>query len=216
MSKTTAESCIRHGPGPRLPSANSREEHQVTVEALVCRALLGIVFAASAFAKLRNRQAFESFVSWLAGLPWVSSGARPVAVMMTATEGLVVVLVALPSTWSAGLTLAAAALTVFAAGTFAVTRSGPRTPCHCFGPSQIPLGRRHGVRNVLLCAAALGAGGRGPVPDAPAGIVLCLDAGAALALVVLFFDELAAFLVSSGPAPAAPRHGPTARIGGTS
>lgn len=171
----------------------------MTYAALADRGLLGLVFAVSAFTKLRSRLAFQRFASWLSALPGLPALGRPAAAAMAAAEGGIAVLVALPWTWRAGLVLAAAALAVFLAGTLAVVRAGVRTPCQCFGTSAVPLGRRHVARNAVLCAAAaIGAAGVGPGTAVPAGIALCLGVAVFAAMFVLFLDDLAGFLAGSG------------------
>jgi len=168
--------------------------------ALGCRALIGLVFAVSAVAKLRSRPAFRSFTSWLAALPLPLVRGRPtmVATAMAGTEIVVVVLVAVPASARAGLLLAAAVLAVLAAGVHIALRRGANAPCRCFGATGATgaaLGPRHVARNLLLCAAAA-AGGAAATGSAgqPAGIGISLGAGAAVALVVIFLDDLVAVL----------------------
>lgn len=172
---------------------------------LSSRALIGIVFAMSAFTKLRSRSAFRSFVSWLSALPvpLARTWPRACAVLMTGAECAVVLLLALAWTWPAGLLLAGVILAVFAIGTLVALRHGASTPCQCFGTAAVPLGRHHLVRNLLLCGVAVaGAAGEtaataGTVP--PAGAVTSLGAGVVVALFVVFYDDLTVLL-------AVPRH----------
>jgi hypothetical protein len=171
--------------------------------ALGCRCLAGLVFALSAFSKLRSRPAFRAFAAWLASLPVLPARARRVAApAMAVTEVTIVVLLALPWTVLAGLLLAAAALAVFAAGTFVAVRRGTREPCQCFGASTSPLGLRHAARDVLVCAAAavgavVTADGAGARAAHPVGIALGLIAGSAAALFVLFLDDVAALFADA-------------------
>ncbi len=164
--------------------------------ALAARLLVGTVFAASAFSKLRSRQAFRTFAAWLEGLPLLSRlGRRAAGPLIAAIEVVIVVTVALPWTALAGLLLSAAVLAIFTAGTFWVVRAGVRTPCRCFGTSGAPLGVRHGLRNALLCAAAaVGAAGARTASARPAGIAISLGCAIVIALLVLFLDDILAVL----------------------
>jgi hypothetical protein len=168
---------------------------------MVCRCLAGVVFVVSAFSKLRSGSAFRRFRLWLAGLPVpvARSRAGPVAVVIAAAEAAIVVLVALPWTVRAGLVLAAAVLAVFTAGTWLAVARGAGEPCQCFGASASPLSGRHVVRDVLLCAAAAaGALGAGSGGARPAGVVVSLAVGFAIALFVVFLDDLAALFATTG------------------
>lgn len=168
---------------------------------LASRCLIGLVFAVSAFTKLRSRQSFGEFAAWLAGLRVLPVRGRPVAMLLAAAEATIVVLVAVPWTVQAGLALAAATLAVLAAGSYRVVRAGTGASCQCFGASRVPLGFRHVVRNGLLCVvaaagAAVATGNR--MPAHPAGIVLSLGAGVVVSLFVLFLDDLAALFAGPG------------------
>jgi hypothetical protein len=165
--------------------------------ALAARCLIGMVFAVSAFTKLRNGRAFRDFAAWVATLPMplAGGGRRAIAIAVAASEVAAVVLVALPWTGGAGLLLAAVVMAAFAAGTFAVSRSNARTPCQCFGPSSVPLGTPHVVRNLALCVvAAVGAVGAGPAVTPLPGTALGVGIGVAAALPVIFLDDLLAVL----------------------
>jgi hypothetical protein len=163
--------------------------------ALACRCLIGLVFAVSAFSKVRSAAAFRDFSSWLNGLPLPATRGRPAAAVLAGTEVAIVALLLLPFGWTAraGLTLAAVTLAVFAAGTLLAVRRGVRAPCQCFGASSRPLGMRHAARDVLMCAAAAaGAVGGGASGAPPAGVVLSLAAGAVAAMFVVFLDDITA------------------------
>jgi hypothetical protein len=120
---------------------------------------------------------------------------------MAVAEGGVLVLVVIPYTDVIGMTAAAVLLAVFAAGAFAVARTGDAEPCQCFGPSSTPLGMRHVARNVALCAvAALGAATAGSVTTGyrlPL-IAVSVCAGLSAALVAIFLDDIAA--IAADPA----------------
>jgi len=162
---------------------------------LAARLLIGTVFAASAFSKLRSRQAFGAFAAWLEGLPLLTRhGRRAAAPVIAAIEVVIVVTVALPWTERAGLVLSAVVLAVFTAGTFWVVRAGVRAPCRCFGTSEASLGLRHGVRNGLLCAAAAAGAAGAPAPARPAGIAISLGCALVIAVFVLSLDDMGAVL----------------------
>jgi methylamine utilization protein MauE len=179
----------------------------MTYVALVSRCLIGLVFALSAFTKLRSGPAFRAFSAWVATLPLLPKGWRSViAVVVVAAEAVTVLLVALPWTPVVGLVVAAAVLAAFTAGTFMAARSrAGAVPCQCFGPSSVPLGMPHAARNALLCAvAAAGAAGVGPVAGHLPGVALSLGLGTAAALPTIFLDDLIALFAGGGTAlPAA-------------
>lgn len=161
--------------------------------ALSCRVLVGLVFAVSAFSKLRTRSAYREFASWLASLPVPLAGTSALPPILAGAEAGIVVLVAAPATAPAGLALAAVTLAVLTAGTAVAVRGGARATCRCFGPSQAPLAARHVLRNGFLLVTALaGALGGGTVAAHPAKIVLSLMAAMAAATFVVFLDDLAA------------------------
>jgi hypothetical protein len=165
--------------------------------ALACRFLIAVIFAVSAFTKLRSGQDFRVFASWLTDLR-LPLASRPAAILMAGTEALVVPLVALPWSAAAGMWLAAAAMAALTAGTLIVARRGSGVPCRCFGPSDAPLSGRHVIRNLLLCVAAVvGAIGADAAGARPPGIALSLIVALVAAMFVLFLDDIAAIL--SGP-----------------
>jgi uncharacterized membrane protein YphA (DoxX/SURF4 family) len=168
---------------------------------IVCRCAVGLTFLVSVSAKLRSRSAFRAFVSWLAALPvpLVRSQPRATAIATAAAEAVIVVLVALPRTVRPGLALASVVLAAFAASTWVFVARGADAPCHCFGVSASPLGRRHVVRDALLGAVAVtGAAAAGLGGARPAGAVLSLGAGLVAAVFIVFFDDLAALFTRTG------------------
>jgi hypothetical protein len=184
----------------------------MTYVAFMSRSLIGVVFAVAVFAKLRSGPAFRAFSAWLATLPMVPAGGPAVvAVAVTAAEALTVLLVALPWTSVAGLTVGAAVLAVFTAGPVMAARSqAGAVPCQCFGRSSVPLGMSHAARNALLCAvAAAGAAGAGPVAAHLPGVVLSLGIGAAAALPAIFLDDLIILFAAGGTAAGATAAGAT-------
>jgi hypothetical protein len=169
--------------------------------ALTCRALVGLVFAVSAFTKIRNVTAYREFASWLAGLPVPLAGNSALPPVLAGAEAAIVVLVAVPAAAVAGMILAALTLAVLTAGTAVAVSRGARVHCRCFGPARAPLAARHALRNgFLLAVAVTGALGARAVAARPAGIALSLAAAVAAATFVVFLDDLAAL---AGPDPAA-------------
>jgi hypothetical protein len=160
--------------------------------ALICRTVVGLVFAVSAFSKIRSVTAYREFASWLASVPVPLASNRALPPVLAGAESASVVLVAVPATAAAGLVLAAFTLAVLAAGTVVAVRRGAQVTCQCFGPSRTALGARHVLRNCfLLVLAVVGACWAGAVAPQPAGIGLSLWAAVALATFVVFLDDLA-------------------------
>jgi len=173
--------------------------------ALICRALVGLVFAVSAFSKLRNGSAYREFASWLASLPVPLARNRLLPPVLAGAEAAIVVLVAVPATAVAGLALAVLTLAALTAGTAVAVRRGARVTCQCFGPSRTELASHHVLRNGFLLVLAVvglavvgravfGPASAGAVALRPAGIGLSLWAAVALATFVVFLDDVV-FLV---------------------
>lgn len=172
---------------------------------LTCRCTVYVVFVAAVAGKLRSRAAFDAFARSVHRL--VTSRPRVSTALSGGTvlaETAVVVLTAIPRTVPVGLALAGLMLLVFCAGIVVSMRSGASVPCRCFGATSAPLGPRHLVRNAaLLSVVAAGlvawqlrATGR----PATGGAVLAVAVAVVLALIVIFFDDLAD-LFGSSPAP---------------
>lgn len=168
--------------------------------ALICRTVIGLVFAVSAFSKLRNGTAYREFASWLASVPVPLARNRFLPPVLAGAEAAIVVLVAVPATAVAGLVLAVLTLAALTAGTTVAVRRGARVTCQCFGSSQTVLGAHHVLRNGFLLVlavvglAVVGAFSAGAVAPRPAGIGLSLWAAVALATFVVFLDDVV-FLV---------------------
>src|ERR1700730_15762709 len=115
----------------------------MTYMAVTSRCLIGVVFAVSAFTKLRSGPAFRAFSAWVATLPLLPKGGRSaIAIIVAAAEAVTLLLVALPRPSVAGLTVAAAVLAAFTAGTFVAARSqAGAVPCQRFCPSSVALGQ---------------------------------------------------------------------------
>lgn len=159
--------------------------------ALVSRALIGLVFAVSAFSKIHNIAAYREFERSLRRLPVPLAGNGALPAALAVAETAIVVLVTVPATGVAGLVLAALTLAVLTAGTAVAVKRGARVSCQCFGSSRAPLTLRHVLRNGFLLAVAvtgvLGTGAPGPRPE---GIALSLEAALAVATLVVFLDDL--------------------------
>ncbi|BCL16544.1 MauE/DoxX family redox-associated membrane protein [Micromonospora sagamiensis] len=160
-----------------------------------CQGLLAVVLLVSATSKLRSGQALRVLAGSLAAMRLVPPRwAEPVAAVLAVAEAVAVVLLLIPATRRVGFGAAAALLAVLAAGVAVVLARGTAQPCRCFGASATPLGRRHLVRNVVLCLAAF-AGLVGPAgPAVPAGTLLALLAGAVAGLLVTVLDDIVALL----------------------
>ncbi|MEU7991258.1 MauE/DoxX family redox-associated membrane protein [Streptosporangium canum] len=156
---------------------------------LICRFTTGLVFLAAFVGKLAGWAGFRASVPDLApGLP-----PAPVAVAVVVAEAGVVVLLAVPMSVSAGYALGAGLLAAFAVAVWLALRRGTSGTCRCFGVTATPLGFAQVVRNTLAAAVAVlgwAVHAGGAAPDL-AGVVLSLAAAAALASVLVFFDDLA-------------------------
>jgi len=178
--------------------------------AITCRCVIGLVLLVSAVGKLRSGSAFDEFTAWLARLPLPLVGKHPglLGVVMVAAEAAAAVLVALPSAAVIGLLLAAVLLAVFTAGTSLAIARGTRAHCLCFGGSGAPLSLLHVVRDAALCLVAVAGAVASPAAGAhPAGAVTSLAGGAAVAIIVVFLDDVAALFAGSGDAGAGAFHG---------
>lgn len=160
--------------------------------ALACRALIGVVFAVSAFSKVRSRSEYRAFMRWLGRLPLPAAlRGAPVAATVAVAETAIVVMLIPTATAAAGLALAATMLLAFAAGTLVTVRGGRVVPCRCFGASQSPMSLWHVARDLLLALlAAAGAAGAAAAAHSAGAIVLSLAAGVTVAVPVVLFDDL--------------------------
>jgi hypothetical protein len=172
--------------------------------ALAIRAVLCAVFAFSVLSKVRSRAAWQAYARWLAAIE-VRPLRRPgVAGWLAGAEAAVALAVIVPATATAGLVAGLLLSLALTAGLAAAVRVGARQPCHCFGRSPDPLGwldvARNGVLAVLAVAGAAAAlatpAAVGRLPGGT-GSVLAALTGLALALLIIFFRDLAA-LVSPG------------------
>lgn len=160
--------------------------------AVVCRVFVGVVFAASAFGKLRGRRAFGEFAAGLGAMEVVPGAwVRPVAAAVVGTEAAVAVLLAAPATTGAGLALAVLLLAVFTGAIALVLRRGTRASCPCFGAATTPFGVRHLARNgVLVAVAVTGLATNGPGSAAAGGVLLAVLTGTVAASLVVRLDDV--------------------------
>jgi hypothetical protein len=164
----------------------------VVYVSIICRALVGLVFAASGASKFVTRERFREFVEWLGALPLPFTAARrPIAVVAAASEVGIVVLIAVPATATVGLVTAGAMLLGFAGMTLLLLKQGNRTPCRCFGRTDAPLGIRHLIRDLVLASAAfLSALNVGISPSDAGGVALSLFGATLVAVVVVGWDDV--------------------------
>ncbi|MCA2185644.1 MauE/DoxX family redox-associated membrane protein [Nonomuraea cavernae] len=169
--------------------------------AIGCACLVALVFALSAWSKVRGRAAFREFAAAtrvLAGSVRArgisDSVARTTALVVVVAEAATALLVAVPYTARAGFALAVVLLTGFSVAIAASLRRGVSTSCRCFGASSAPLSGRHLVRNgVLLAASVAGlvtAGGQLGSPH-PGGIAIAAVAALVVAVLLTRIDDLA-------------------------
>ena len=163
--------------------------------ALTCRCLLGVVFLAALTTKVRGATAFGRFADSLVPLAGVRyRWRRSVAVGVVAAEAAVPVLLAVPAWTRVGFGWAVLVLAAFTTAIVRSLRRGIRAPCHCFGPSARPLGPGHVTRNVALGLAglvgAVAAPNAAPTGPTPAAVLAAAALGLALAVPVLWLDDL--------------------------
>ncbi|MFD7712101.1 MauE/DoxX family redox-associated membrane protein [Streptomyces sp. NPDC059786] len=173
--------------------------------AIGVRCLIGTVFVVSFIGKFTARGALADLVGSLRELRLLPENrVRTAARLLTTAEGGIAALLIAPSSTLAGLGLGAAALllTVFAAGIGIAARRGAHAVCACFGPSQVPLGRRHVVRNALLAAVAVTgiAASASTSPVSPGPAVVAAVSGLLTGVLITRLDDLFDLLFpSAGP-----------------
>jgi hypothetical protein len=160
------------------------------------RVLLGAVFLLAAVSKLAGPAAFRAFAaSATALLPWSPASTRTgsrVAGGVLAAELAVPVLLLAGPTAPIGLGVAVLLFAGFAAVLTRAVRAGTRQECRCFGPSADVVGWRHVTRNVVLAVVALVVAAGGPAAGVhPAGVLVAIAAGALLAGLAAYADEMA-------------------------
>ncbi|WP_275107002.1 MauE/DoxX family redox-associated membrane protein [Nocardia arthritidis] len=129
---------------------------------------IGTIFVISVVGKIASPGSLAAFTASVRDMRVLPpSMARRSAISVVAMEIAVCALLAAPyrEARMAGLGMAAALLTIFAAAVVSAVRRGVREPCRCFGRSNTPLSYWHGLRNSILAtisiigAAALAADG---------------------------------------------------------
>ena len=175
--------------------------------------LLGFVFSASAWSKVRSAAAQRAFAASLR--PLLPNGtSAAVAVAVTVAEvgvalGLCVTVVAvladLPGARPLGIAsmlLAGVLCAALAIGVAVGIRRQLGLRCACFGTSERALSGRHVVRNAMLFAAAVAglatvaAGPTGPVTAG--GALLGLFSGTVVALILVRLDDLVDLFAPAG------------------
>jgi len=157
------------------------------------------IFGASAWAKLRGREAFRTYRAGLRATRLIPEPALAlVAAVLAAVEVgaavlafAAVVATSVRSPAASGITVvamivAAGVMAVLTVGVIASIRRGSDAPCVCFGTSK-PLGPVHAIRNGLLLMAlivgAAGMAGAGPA-HLLADVIAALAGGIAATLFI--------------------------------
>jgi hypothetical protein len=170
------------------------------------RVLLAVVYLLAAATKVAGRDAFEAFVVSVRAVPGVRlRAARPLAGVVVTVELAVAVLLAVPATARWGFALAAGLGAALTAVMAAQVAAGVRVACRCFGPSRIPPGRFHVVRNGALTLLAAGGWLAAPLvgADQPAAVLAFAGAvGLVAAIVVVALDEVLALFTDPAPTAA--------------
>ncbi|MFC4907687.1 MauE/DoxX family redox-associated membrane protein [Actinomadura gamaensis] len=166
---------------------------------LACRLTLAAVMTLAAVAKLRSPGAFAASLEGFGFVP--ERLRRPLAFGVPAAELLIVLLLAVPATVTAGLVAAALFCCGLTAVPALVVARGTTVTCACFGAAKAPMGGWHIARNaVLLAAAVLGSAvafavGDG-IPGEVPGIALAVVAAGLLTTLTVFVDDIAALFRS--------------------
>jgi hypothetical protein len=159
------------------------------------RVLIGLVFAVSAFTKLRSPGAFVAFRSSVADLRVLPTTlAGPVAAAVVAAESAIPVLLLAPGAAAPGFVVAVLLLVAFSVGIARVLAAGTAASCRCFGVSAAPFGWHHLYRNgvlAMVAAAGLVATVRPPATGIdPGGAAITAGAAAITALFVVMLDDI--------------------------
>lgn len=157
------------------------------------QALLVVVFAWAAAGKLHSRAAFARFAVSLG--PLTSRPTQLAAGLAVSELATAVLLVLAPGL---GFPAAIGLLAVLSFGVAVVLRRGLAVTCRCFGASARTerLGGRHLARNIALLAVAGSGQLAGLVaadarPSHSAGFVVAIGGGMVIALLFVWFDDLA-------------------------
>jgi hypothetical protein len=165
-----------------------------TAVVLGARVLVGLVLSIAFVGKLSSRSSFREFCGSLRNVPGVPAAGRvAVAAVITATEGISVVLLIVPATVVLGLGLSALLFVVFTIAPVVAMAKGRALVCRCFGVRNGVIGKAHLVRNVVLLAVAVAGlvtsgAGRGEATGVQ--ILAAVAAGALGAVALVAWDEL--------------------------
>ena len=170
----------------------------------VGRIALCVVFAVSAFGKLRGRAARRDFRRSLRDMRLLPSRlVATVAGVVAAGEAAAALALPWPASAAYGLPAAAALVALFTAVLITVRWRRLDVACPCFGTTRSPVGPGHIVRNLLLITIAVAAL-QGPnvdlwrLPTVP-GAVLAWTAGLVCGLVLVHTDELISLFTDPMP-----------------
>jgi hypothetical protein len=153
---------------------------------LLCRAVLGFVFAAAVVGKLRDRADFAQSLSSLG----IRRASAPVAAAVIAAEALCAGLLLFTATADWGYGLAVLLLAAFSAGIVSAMRAKRAVACNCFGSGGKPLGPAHLVRNGLLALVAVAGLLASQLPVTWPSLLIALGAGAFVSLLFIRWDDL--------------------------
>lgn len=120
---------------------------------IATRVFLGVIFTTALYSKLRSRRAWGNFKNSL-----TEFGIAPSPILAATAAGvevLIVALLAIPGTSSAGYFLATATLLAFTGATAKALRAGRTVRCHCFGTRHDSVGAGYFARNGFLVLSAV-------------------------------------------------------------
>lgn len=152
----------------------------------LARWALALVFAAAVVGKLVWPGGLTGLGATLrVGLHVPARLARPAAVALVAAEGVVAVLIAVPTTTTAGLLAGGLLSAGLTAGTVVLARRTEALPCRCFGSGSAPVTWSTVLRNAgltALAAAALALAGLrdGEIPGTTVSLAALTTAAAVL------------------------------------
>ncbi|WP_242882795.1 MauE/DoxX family redox-associated membrane protein [Actinomadura litoris] len=162
---------------------------------IFCQAVIAVVFAFSAWSKLRGGKEIAAFSDSLRPhLGSTSSRTRmAAAVCIAVSEALAAVLTVIPVTALAGLLLATALMLLFTASVTRVVLTGTKATCRCFGASEKRIGWPHVARNttltVIAASGSLAAGSPGS-DIALAGWIVSTVMGITIAVILVTLDDI--------------------------
>jgi uncharacterized membrane protein YphA (DoxX/SURF4 family) len=161
---------------------------------IFCQAVIAVVFAFSAWSKLRGGKELAAFAESLR--PHLGSGSsrtRLAAVSIAVSEAMAAVLTVIPFTARVGLLLATALMLLFTAFVTRVVLTGTKAKCRCFGVSERRIGWPHVARNTILTViAASGSAAPGSLGNdtALAGCIISMVMGMTIALILVTLDDI--------------------------